>query len=222
MTFISDKTLLQAGVVFICVFTVIFYDMQASAEPNRFDGQKLSCKIFNQVNAFRAENNKACLQRNKFLDKAAQSYAVWFTKHLTKQSEIKFNHTADGRNPGARAKAAGYKPKPKSVQETIEKRELENGKVVTRIIRKIKNNTRVGENILYFEGSRLCQPNTFIANSVEGWKNSRVHRRNMLSDGWNATGVGVAMNPKTKRCFGIQMFGVASMKDLNTACRAQC
>ncbi len=207
------------GMIF--VYLICFHIYSANAQSLSTKGQKFKCGILVKVNAYRAQSNHACLRRNTYLDKAAQNYAAWLAKNLTQNSNIKFGHEADGRTPTQRAEAVGYKAKPDSVKKTVTKHKKANGSVVTRTVRKITSHKYVGENILYFEGT-LCDPNTFVKDAFDGWKNSKTHRRNMLSPKWNATGLGIAFNKESNRCFAVQVFGQAKIRQSSQSCRARC
>ena len=59
--------------------------------------------IIQQTNDFRRQNKLSELRRNPRLDEAARRYA----KYLARSG--KFSHSADGRQPADRIKAAGYR-----------------------------------------------------------------------------------------------------------------
>ncbi|MGH1350203.1 MAG: CAP domain-containing protein [Methyloligellaceae bacterium] len=181
---------------------------------------RLKCRLMNKVNAFRQQNGLSCMRRDTDLQRAAQQYANWFANNITAKNPSNFGHESDGRTPTARALAAGYKPRRQTVKKIVTKHRRADGSVVTKTVRKIRNYKFVGENILYFQGRDICTPGQFLTASLVGWKNSPVHRKNMLIRSWSATGVGVARNRKTKRCFGVQLFGTG--RPGKASCQVQC
>ena len=88
-----------------------------------------------------------------------------------------FDHTADGRHPEDRAKSHGY------------------------------DYCLVSENIAYEFHSRGFATAELARAFVEGWRNSRGHRRNMLDRDATETGVALARSSRTGRYYGVQMFG---------------
>ncbi len=191
---------------FILGLILLSYPLSAEAKS---DHARYRCKILNKVNAFRQRNGQSCLRRDANLQKAAQYYANWFAGNITAKNPRNFGHEADGRTPTQRALAAGYRPRRRSIRKVVTKHRRADGAVVTKTVRKIRNYKFVGENILYFQGNDICKPGQFLTASLVGWKNSKVHRRNMLIRSWNASGIGIARNRRTKRCFGVQLFGTA-------------
>lgn len=182
---------------------------------------RMKCKILNQVNAYRFRNGKSCLVTNGRLQQAAQDYANWFAKNMTKGSGVKLSHKADGRSPGKRARDAGYTPLIKPRRKVVKKFKQADGSIVTRTtIYRRAVHADVGENVLYYEGIDNCKTGNFPTVAFKGWKNSKVHRINMLSGPWNATGIGIAMNRANKRCFGVQLFGIAKVG--KKACQLDC
>jgi uncharacterized protein YkwD len=62
---------------------------------------QLESHMFNLINKDRAANGKPSISENSRLSELARNWAEWLVKHGA------FSHTADGRDPLARAKAAG-------------------------------------------------------------------------------------------------------------------
>ena len=90
----------------------------------------------------------------------------------------KFAHEADGRQPSDRVKAAGYKF------------------------------CSVAENLAMFLDSRGFTTERLATVTVEGWKNSPGHRRNMVAPHVTEIGVGVARAPdKNPKFLSVQLFG---------------
>ncbi len=213
----ADKLL--SYTISFCLIYLSFGIMADTGSASPY-ATKLKCRLLNKVNEFRQQNGKSCLRRDLDLQRAAQRYANWFANNVTAKKPSNFGHDADGKTPTARALAAGYKPRPKSVKKIVTKHRRADGSVVTKTVRKITSYKFVGENILYFQGKDICKPSQFFTASLVGWKNSPVHRRNMLIQSWNATGLGVARNRKTKRCFGVQLFGTAHSG--RASCQLDC
>jgi uncharacterized protein YkwD len=59
--------------------------------------------ILEMSNAFRQQQGRDAVRRNKTLDQAARDFARYLAR------TTKFSHTADGRRPADRAQAAGYR-----------------------------------------------------------------------------------------------------------------
>ncbi len=90
----------------------------------------------------------------------------------------KFAHEADGRQPADRVKAAGYKY------------------------------CSVAENLALFLDSRGFTTERLATLTVEGWKNSPGHRRNLVSPHATEIGVGIARAPdKNPKFLAVQLFG---------------
>ena len=88
-----------------------------------------------------------------------------------------YGHEADGRRPADRALAQGY-------EYCI-----------------------VAENIGYQFSSRGFATEELAERLVEGWEQSPEHRFNMLHPQVVDIGVGIARSERTRRYFGVQMFG---------------
>ena len=128
--------------------------------------------ILDAGNGFRADNGLAALASNPILADEARRFAAYlaFTG--------RFSHTADGREPGARAKASGY--------DYCE----------------LAENIALEEDSSGFTAPRLAR--LFMA----GWEASPGHRRNLLDPNVTETGVGLARAPgSSNRYLAVQVFG---------------
>lgn len=136
------------------------------------DLAKTELAIVERTNVFRKEQGLAPVRRNAALDKAAESFA----RYLAKSG--KFAHEADGRQPGARAKAAGYRF------------------------------CRIAENLALNLDSRGFTVEKLARDVVEGWKGSPGHRKNMMQPGVTEIGVGIARAPVADPKFlSVQLLG---------------
>ena len=128
--------------------------------------------ILAMTNAFRDENHLGAVALNTALQAAAQSFAVYLATTGT------FAHTADGRQPADRARAAGY------------------------------SYCIVAENIALHQANRGFETADLAGRAVEGWKNSPPHRANMLQPHVTEVGIGLAKAPDGDPKFvTVQLFG---------------
>ena len=116
-----------------------------------------SVVIWNETNAFRQGSNVPKLQRDFSLGKAAQGYANYLAQTNT------MGHNADGRDPGARIAAAGFKACYWS--ENVYEQWASPGPVAWRDV---------------------------AAAAMRSWKTSPVHAANMKAAEARQIGVGVA------------------------------
>ena len=121
------------------------------AAPERIEDQLLAA-----ANGFRADNRLAPLEADPTLTAAARDFAEYLAR------TGKFSHTADGRSPGDRARAAGY------------------------------DYCELAENIAYEEDDAGFGADHLTHTFITGWENSPGHRRNLLDANVTQTGVGVA------------------------------
>lgn len=135
------------------------------------DLPKTEAAIVRLTNAFRAENRLQPVQPNAALRRAAQAYA----DHLARSGQ--FSHSADGRQPADRARAAGYEP------------------------------CQVAENLALNVDSRGFRTEELARQAVDGWKNSAGHRRNMLAPSVTEIGIGIAKAPQEPKYISVQLFG---------------
>lgn len=89
----------------------------------------------------------------------------------------KYGHTADEKEPRERAAEHGYKA------------------------------CIVAENIGLQFGTRPLSSEALAGSFVEGWKNSKVHRANLLDPDVMETGVAVAKSEQSGRFYAVQLFG---------------
>lgn len=127
--------------------------------------------IVAKTNAFRGRHKLGAVRRNARLDRAAQAYA----RYLARTG--RFSHSADGRRPADRIKAAGYRY------------------------------CQVAENLALNVDSRGFAADQLAGAAVTGWENSPGHRRNMLAPHVTEIGVGVAKAADTHRYLSVQLFG---------------
>ncbi len=127
--------------------------------------------IIAKTNLFRRAHKLGELRRDTKLDQAAKAFA----RYLAESG--KFSHTADGRQPAERIKAAGYKY------------------------------CRIAENLALNGDPRGFRARQLAEQAVTGWKNSPGHRRNMLLADVTEIGVGVAKASSEHRYLSVQLFG---------------
>ncbi|MCB1512689.1 MAG: CAP domain-containing protein, partial [Hyphomicrobiaceae bacterium] len=133
--------------------------------------------IVEMTNLFRRQNRLTELRRVSALDKVARHYAYFLAR------TGRFAHNADGRSPGERTEAGGYRY------------------------------CLVAENLALHGRSTGFQSRELAGLAVEGWKGSPGHRRNMLTRFATEIGVGVARAPRTQRYLSVQVFArPASMR----------
>lgn len=112
--------------------------------------------ILAQTNAFRRANGRSEVSPENRLRTAAQTFATYMAR------KARYGHTADGRRPGSRAAAAGYRF------------------------------CVVGENIAYQFRSSDFTADELGRRFTQGWINSPSHRQNMLDPDVFDTAVAVA------------------------------
>ena len=122
-------------------------------------------------NGFRAENRLGPLTPNPLLAEEARRFAAYLA------STGRFSHTADGREPGQRAQAAGY------------------------------DYCELAENIAFEEDSAGIGGERLTRLFMSGWEASPGHRRNLLDPNVTETGVGVARAGAGHRYLAVQVFG---------------
>lgn len=88
-----------------------------------------------------------------------------------------FSHEADGRRPIDRIKAAGYAP------------------------------CATAENLAWHSDTRGFETLQLATATVEGWKNSPGHRKNLLMDHATETGVAIVKARREQKYFAVQLFG---------------
>ena len=135
------------------------------------DLPKVEAAIIELTNAFRQEQGLANVRANASLRKAAESFAQYLARTNA------FSHTADGRQPADRAKAAGY------------------------------DYCMVAENLASNLDSRGFETRQLARDAVEGWKNSPGHRKNLMQPNVTEIAVAVAKAPGQEKYLSVQMFG---------------
>jgi uncharacterized protein YkwD len=129
--------------------------------------------ILDRTNAFRREQGLAELAEDARLTEDARAFA----RYLARTG--RFSHTADGREPSERARAAGY------------------------------DYCEIAENIAWAQDSAGFRSSAPLAGMLmDGWKTSPGHRRNLLDAAAVQIGVGVAAAPdEPGRYYAVQEFG---------------
>jgi Cysteine-rich secretory protein family len=135
------------------------------------DIAKTEVAIIELTNVFRAEQKLAPVKPNPVLTAAARAYAKFLA------SSDMFSHTADGRQPSDRVKAAGY------------------------------TYCRTAENLALNLDSRGFVTAQLARDAVEGWKNSPGHRKNMEAPYVTEIGVGIAKSKTEEKYLSVQLFG---------------
>jgi hypothetical protein len=132
---------------------------------------KTEAAIVEMTNEFRSQQKLAPVVPNAALTVAARAYATFLA-----QSNL-FSHTADGRQPSDRVKAAGYKY------------------------------CQTAENLALNLDSRGFEVRQLARDAVEGWKNSPGHRKNLMAPHVTEIGVGIAKAPREEKYLSVQLFG---------------
>lgn len=133
---------------------------------------RLEADVFEAANEFRAENRLPALRANPALAAEARAFAEYLA------STGKFSHTADGRDPGQRARAAGY------------------------------DYCNVSENLVYEQDDADLGAERLTHIFMSEWEASPGHRRNLLDPDVRETGVGVARAPgRVNKYVAVQEFG---------------
>jgi hypothetical protein len=140
--------------------------------PTLPDIAKAETVIVELTNAFRQDNKLAVVVPNAELTLAARAYANYLAATGT------FSHSADGRQVGDRAKAAGYV------------------------------HCQVAENLALNMHSKGFETSKLALEMVEGWKESPGHRANMLQEHVTEIGVAIARVPhKHPKFVAVQLVG---------------
>ncbi|HEY5410619.1 MAG TPA: CAP domain-containing protein [Caulobacteraceae bacterium] len=146
--------------------------MAAAAQAPAPSTAQVETRIVQAANDFRAENRLPPLTPNPTLAAEARGFAAYLARTGV------FSHTADGRDPGRRAQAAGY------------------------------DYCDLAENLAYGTGGPGSEPDQLVRLFMAGWKASPGHRRNLLDPVAVETGVGVARAPGSPQTYvAVQEFG---------------
>jgi hypothetical protein len=136
------------------------------------DLPKVEQHIVEMTNQIRRDQKLSTLKVNAMLKKAARAYA----QRLARTGE--FSHTADGGNPGQRAKSAGYRF------------------------------CAIAENLAMDRANGGFDTGQLALQAIAGWMNSPPHRANILMASATEIGVGVARAPgPTPKFISVEMFG---------------
>lgn len=141
------------------------------AAPLVPDLAKVPTLVVQETNDLRRENGRSQLERDAKLEEAARDFA----RYLARTG--RFDHDADGRTPGARARSQGYKW------------------------------CFIAENIAYQYDSRGYATEALARHLLEGWKKSAGHRKNLLAREATQTAVAIARSEKTGYYYAVQLFG---------------
>jgi len=136
--------------------------------------QRIESQVLQTANGFRAEHGLAPLQSNAVLTADARAFAEYMAR------TGRFSHTADGRDPAQRARAAGY------------------------------DYCTLEENIAYEEDDAGYGADRLAGIFMANWEASPGHRRNLLDAEVTETGVAVARAPnrgRLQRYVAVQEFG---------------
>jgi hypothetical protein len=124
--------------------------------PTLADLPRAEAIVIAMTNAFRREHGLAALAANPALGAAARAYAAYLA------AGGGFSHAADGRDPTARAEAAGYR------------------------------SCSMAENLARIRSSHGIAEAALASEVIEGWKGSPAHRANLLEASATDIGVAVA------------------------------
>ena len=144
----------------------------AAASPPPTSPEAVEARILAAANDFRADNHLPPLTSNATLAAEARSFAAYLARTGS------FSHTADGRDPGQRALAAGYD------------------------YCDLAENLADGSDEAGFDSDQL------VRLFMSGWEASPGHRRNLLDPAAVESGVGVARAPGSPQKYvAVQEFG---------------
>jgi len=135
------------------------------------DMAEVEKRIVVETNQFRSKVKRGQVTVNAELTRAARYLADYMAK------SDKYSHTADGKQPGERAKEHGY------------------------------DYCVIAENIAWQLSTGGFTSQQLADSLVTGWKNSPEHRKNMLDADVLDIGVAVTHSDKTGRYYAVQEFG---------------
>ena len=172
MTWAAFSPQADRNIRFRTVTTLCRVEIAPCMTPTLPDVPKVEIAIIEMTNAFRREHKLGEVRPSPALARAAHAYADYLARSGT------FSHTADGREPSARAESAGYQF------------------------------CQIAENLALNLDSRGFEARALASQAVEGWKNSPGHRKNLLAPHVVEIGVGVARAPdKDPKYISVQLFG---------------
>ncbi|MEN8957302.1 MAG: CAP domain-containing protein [Flavobacteriales bacterium] len=178
------------GFIVLCVLPILFSFSkwrETHIDINNLDQDKLENLIISKVNKLREKRRKTALTRNHILGLAASNQAEFLKKNK------KLSHTQRSRKS----------------KTPMDRTDLYGGRF-----------SYVGENIAY---TYLYEPvkgaaneeRTVVLRSYEEtaeyfyqlWKNSKTHYKNMIDGDFALTRIRFSFDSKTKRIYGVQVFG---------------
>ncbi len=128
-------------------------------------------RLIGRTDAFRQQEGRPPVAPHPQLTATAQDYATFMA------STDRFNHTADGQSPAARAQVHGY------------------------------DACLIAENIALQHHPEGFTAEALAEGFSQGWRHSPDHRRNLLDPAVTETGVGVAQSEQTGAYYAVQLFG---------------
>ena len=150
---------------------MLFAGVVEAREVARPDLPRVERAIVAGANEFRRAHGRGALATDARLDAAARDFAQYLARRG------KLAHEADGRNPGQRIDAQGYRW------------------------------CMYAENLAYQYHSAGFETAKLAALLLEGWQASPGHRANLLKKDAVHTGVAVAPTPGTSHFYAVQLFG---------------
>lgn len=152
-----------------------------AAETQGFDPAAIDAGVIRRTNAYREKKGLGALEVNAELEKAAQAFADYYVANPGRQAL--WGHEYGGLTPLDRAENAGF------------------------------NSRCVGENLGWrgTSGGGLAELGEIDATMVQGWIDSRAHRKNLEFPHYKTIGVGTASyrSDGVLWVVTVQMFGCA-------------
>jgi hypothetical protein len=139
--------------------------------PALADLPRAEATVIAMTNTFRREHGLGALRADPALGAAARAYAAYLA------ARGGFGHAADGRDPAARAEAAGYR------------------------------SCSIAENLARVRASRGIAEGSLVDTVVEGWKRSSAHRANLLEASATDIGVAIASDPARRTYVTVELLG---------------
>jgi uncharacterized protein YkwD len=162
--------------------------------PNGASGQDMSKphvipsdlerRVLELINAERVEQHLSPLESDAKLSEIARAHS----RDMAERGY--FNHiTPEGKDPAERSRAAGYECRKQS------------GDFVTLRLAENLFQNNLYDRVVYHNGARTYEwksAEEIAESSVKGWMESPSHRRNILTRGYDKTGIGVAIGANGK------------------------
>lgn len=155
----------------LCVVLAAAAGPVQGREVLRPDLPRVEQAIVAGTNEFRRKNGRGAVASEARLDAAARDFAKFMA------ASGKLSHEADGRKPGDRITAHGYRY------------------------------CMFAENISYEYHSAGFETGKLASQLLQGWQASSGHRANMLKGDAVHIGVGVARSPANGYFYAVQLFG---------------